>query len=100
MAANAARTDAESATSSVRATARRPSRRAVAAAVRGSMSATATRAPSRANASAIAWPMPRPAPVTSATLFLSRMPPLPLEGDEAWRRKIRASIARPTGGSV
>src|SRR3546814_18886608 len=39
----------------------------------GSMSATTTLAPSAANRSAIAAPMPRAAPVTTATLACNRM---------------------------
>ncbi len=69
-----AATEAESATSIVIASARcGPIRLAVAATVFGSMSATATRAPSRAKASAMLRPIPRPAPVTSATVFFSRI---------------------------
>ncbi len=72
---NPVRTEPESATSivSARAFGGRPMRRAVAWAVRLLISATATRAPSRANARAIAWPMPRPAPVTRATFPFSLM---------------------------
>src|SRR5579859_6087439 len=47
------------------------------------MSATTTRAPSRANASADAWPIPDPAPVTTATSpcnFPTWLPPLRLQG--------------------
>src|SRR5438128_276704 len=72
IASKPSRTEAESATSIWSASAfARPIRRAAACAVVGSMSATATLAPSRAKASAMAWPIPRPAPVTSATWPLS-----------------------------
>ena len=65
------RTSSSERTSAVTAMARIPMARAVPAvssADAPSMSTAATRAPARASISAAAFPMPCPAPVTSATL--------------------------------